>query len=120
MIVEILLWMYICSYFNICRTSPGAEESTMVFEAVGGQQVPPCDLIRELEELSLTKLPSPAPSDSSSWGSTATGTSTPDNSLIIGGLHAGPHSPPLTRDIINDQTHIDITHGKFLDSNCVN
>ena len=62
----------------------------MIFEAVGGQQVPPGDLIRELEELSLTKLPSPAPSDSNSWGSAATGTSTPDDSLLI----VGPHSPP--------------------------
>ena len=94
------------------RTS-GTEESATEFEAVSGQQVPPCDLIRELEELSLTKLPSPAPSDTSSWGSTATGTSTPDNSLIIGGIHAGPHSPPLSRDIINEQTHIDSIHSKF-------
>lgn len=62
----------------------------MIFEAVGGQQVPPGDLIRELEELSLTKLPSPAPSDTNSWGSAATGTSTPDDSLLI----VGPHSPP--------------------------
>ncbi|PSN36840.1 hypothetical protein C0J52_14254 [Blattella germanica] len=92
------------------RTSPGAEESVMVFEAVGGQQVPPCDLIRELEELSVTKLPSPAPSDTSSWGSTATGTSTPDNSLIIGGILGGPHSPPLARDIIAEQTHSETVH----------
>lgn len=91
----------------IRRSSPGAEESVTVFEAVGGQQVPPCDLIRELEELSLTKLPSPAPSDTSSWGSTATGTSTPDNSLIIGGILGGPHSPPLAREIMTDQPHID-------------
>lgn len=78
----------------------------MVFEAAGGQQVPPCDLIRELEELSLTKLPSPAPSDTNSWGSTATGTSTPDDSLIIG----GPHSP-LPADLI----HSDAAHGECQD-----
>jgi hypothetical protein len=73
----------------------------VVFEAAGGQQVPPCDLIRELEELSLTKLPSPAPSDTNSWGSTATGTSTPDDSLIIG----GPHSPLPTEHIHSDAAH---------------
>jgi hypothetical protein len=72
------------------RPSPSTEESCMIFEAVGGQQVPPGELIRELEELSLTKLPSPAPSDTNSWGSAATGTSTPDDSLLI----MGPHSPP--------------------------
>jgi len=72
------------------RSSPSTDESSMMFEAVGGQQVPPGDLIRELEELSLTKLPSPAPSDTNSWGSAATGTSTPDDSLLI----VGPHSPP--------------------------
>lgn len=72
------------------RSSPSTEESSVMFEAVGGQQVPPGDLIRELEELSLTKLPSPAPSDTNSWGSAATGTSTPDDSLLI----VGPHSPP--------------------------
>jgi hypothetical protein len=86
------------------RSSPGTEESSVVFEAVGGQQVPPCDLIRELEELSLTKLPSPAPSDTSSWGSAATGTSTPDNSLIIG----GHHSPPLA-----EQGHAEMGHGEL-------
>lgn len=83
------------------RSSPGAEESSVVFEAVGGQQAPPCDLIRELEELSLTKLPSPAPSDTNSWGSTATGTSTPDDSSVIG----GPQSPPPTDHIHNDAAH---------------
>ncbi|XP_063229375.1 nonsense-mediated mRNA decay factor SMG7-like [Bacillus rossius redtenbacheri] len=63
-----------------------------VFEPLGGHQVPPTDLIRELEELSLIKLPSPAPSDAGSWGSAATGASTPDN---LGPALFGPHSPPL-------------------------
>ena len=86
MLCSTLLHHSYCFY----RSSPSTDESSMLFEAVGGQQVPPGDLIRELEELSLTKLPSPAPSDTNSWGSAATGTSTPDDSLLI----VGPHSPP--------------------------
>ncbi|GLH09050.1 Uncharacterized protein GBIM_14191 [Gryllus bimaculatus] len=69
--------------------------NSSIFEAVGGLQVPPSDLIRELEELSLTKLPSPAPSEASSWGSSVTGTSTPDNGLVIVPSLPSPHSPPL-------------------------
>lgn len=86
MLYSTLIHHLYCFY----RSSPSTDESSMIFEAVGGQQVPPGDLIRELEELSLTKLPSPAPSDTNSWGSAATGTSTPDDSLLI----VGPHSPP--------------------------
>ncbi|XP_066993388.1 nonsense-mediated mRNA decay factor SMG7 [Anabrus simplex] len=69
-------------------------ECAVVFEATGGQQVPSSDLIRELEELSLTKLPSPAPSEASSWGSSVTGTSTPDHVLAASALLSSPQSPP--------------------------
>nr|CAD7443175.1 unnamed protein product [Timema bartmani] len=90
-------WLATQNDYRLITQRPGDGEG-VVFESVSGQQVPPRDLIRELEELSLTKLPSPAPSDTGSWG---TGTSTPD--------HMGStHSPPLS----DTAQPLDMSHEK--------
>lgn len=68
----------LCKLFYCCRKLVTSTEfETYVFQATGRQEPPSGEQIKELEEMILTKLPSPTPSEASG---SITGASTPDSS----------------------------------------
>lgn len=69
--------------FFLDRTSDGQ----IAFEATGRQEPPSGEQIREFEEMILTKLPSPTPSEGSG---SITGASTPDSSGFFSSLLINP------------------------------
>lgn len=73
-------------FFFFCFLRRNAD-GNIVFEALGRQEPPSGEQIREFEEMILTKLPSPTPSEGSG---SITGASTPDSSGFYSSLLMNP------------------------------
>ncbi|KAL0275945.1 UNVERIFIED_CONTAM: hypothetical protein PYX00_003648 [Menopon gallinae] len=88
-LVEFGVWLSEQTGLNIitCKKVSESDKTTYVFEATGRQEPPSGEQIREFEEMILTKLPSPTPSEASG---SITGASTPDSSGFFSSLLVNP------------------------------
>lgn len=84
--VDFGLWLSQQAGLSII-TSNKVTDGNIVFEALGRQEPPSGEQIREFEEMILTKLPSPTPSEGSG---SITGASTPDSSGFYSSLLMNP------------------------------
>ncbi|KAK6641585.1 hypothetical protein RUM44_013300 [Polyplax serrata] len=103
-LVDFGVWLCDQTGLNIitCSKKPGSSEDNFIyhFEAIGSQEPPSGEQIKEIEEMILTKFPSPTPSEASG---SITGASTPDSSGFFSSILMNPQAKFRSSDFSSQE-----------------